>query len=305
MLTFARVSTAATVGTVLAVAVAGAAFATGGTVGVNCSDGNRPGCSVSAGTPGSTGTASGVTPQSSGAAGACYDPSGVVIACERDGAWAGSDGCYYAPTSPSSSTVAAMGGQPSGSGGWYQRTCYGPAANGAQSFGGPVWLAGAPPAAVSPEVVAQQAVSRLALPAATIRLSPSGEQLTGLPVWMWLDSASWGSRAATASVPGLSVTATATPVAAVWRMGDGNQVVCRGPGTPWRAGMDPAAASPTCGYRYRRSSAGQPGGSYAVTVSVGWQVSWSGGGRTGKVPNLGTAGAVRVQVAEAQALITR
>lgn len=272
------------------------------TGGVSCASRPQPGCSVGAGTSGSSGE-SDKAPQSSGS-GPCHDSSGAVIVCERDGGWAGTDGCYYAPTSPSSSTVEAMGGQPSGSGSWYQRTCYGQNSTSAESFGGPVWMAAAP-AAVSPEVVARQAVSRLELPSVVIGLSPSGEQLTGLPVWMWLSDGSWSATSATASVPGVKVTATAVPVVATWSMGDGHRVVCRGPGTVWRSGMDPSASSPTCGYRYARSSAGQPGDAYAVSVAVGWQVSWSGAGKSGTVPNLATAGSVRVEVAEAQALITR
>jgi hypothetical protein len=41
-------------------------------------------------------------------------------------------------------------------------------------------------------------------------------------------------------------------------MGDGSQVVCRGPGTPYSGG-DPARPSPDCGHTYQQSSARQPG----------------------------------------------
>ncbi len=87
-------------------------------------------------------------------------------------------------------------------------------------------------------------------------------------------------------------------------MGNGDSVVCHGPGTPWRPGTDPAAASPDCGYRYPRSSAGAPGGSYAVTVTISWQVTWAGAGQAGTIPGLTTAGAVQVRVAESQTVIT-
>src|SRR6266511_1777135 len=119
--------------------------------------------------------------------------------------------------------------------------------------------AGAPPV-VSPQVLARQARARLTLPDVAIRVNPSGDQLVGLPSWLSLDPASWRPQSATASVPGISVTATATPIQAVWSMGSGDSVVCHGPGTPWRPGTDPMAASPDCGYRYVRSSASAPGG---------------------------------------------
>jgi hypothetical protein len=53
--------------------------------------------------------------------GECRNPQGAEIPCQRDGGWAGADGCYYKPTDVSPSTIAALGGQPAGEGGWYQR----------------------------------------------------------------------------------------------------------------------------------------------------------------------------------------
>lgn len=169
-------------------------------------------------------------------------------------------------------------------------------------MGGPIWVAGAPPV-ISPEVLARQARARLDLPDVVIRVNPSGDQLVGLPTWLFLDPASWRAQSATASAPGISVTVTARPTQAVWSMGNGDSVVCHGPGTPWRTGMDPAAASPDCGYRYLRSSAAAPSGSFTVTVTVSWQVTWSGAGQGGTVPGLTTTAAVQVRVTESQAVI--
>lgn len=263
-------------------------------------DGNptAPGCDVTAGGTGNNGSNGGNGGGSRGD-GKCRKPSGAEIPCERNGAHAGADGCYYAPTDPSPSTVTALGGQPAGAGGWYIRTCYGDA----EGVGGIVWMPGGPPA-ISPAILARQARARLNLPAVTIRMNPPGDQLVNLPAWLALDPASWRPQSATASVPGVSVTATARPVSAAWSMGDGATVTCVGPGTAWTSGTDPSAASPDCGHVYRRPSAGAPGGAYTVSVAVTWEVTWAGAGQSGTVPGLSTTGQVQTQVQESQAVVS-
>jgi hypothetical protein len=229
-----------------------------------------------------------------------------VIPCQRDGAWAGSDGCYYKPADLSADTIAGLGGQPAGEGGWYLRTCYGADGGG---LGGPVWMPGAPPV-VSPEVLARQARARLNLPKVVIGFNPPGMLLTWLPTWLTLGRSSWKEQSATASVPGVSATATARPVKATWRMGDRfvdqpeGVVVCDGPGTAWILGTDPEAASPDCGYTYRRSSAAAAGAKFAVTVTVAWEVTWAGAGESGTIPGLTTTGTVQVPVQESHAVIS-
>lgn len=304
MLTRSRVATAITV-ILIGTCISARAYADGFTGYVGCGKHPQPGCSVGAGSsstrPGSSGTQSS---HGSGKPGECHDPRGRRIPCQRNGGWAGGDGCYYKPTSPSASTVDALGGQPAGEGAWYQRTCYAKDGTTEEALGAPVWLRSAP--VISPEVVAHQAVSRLSLPGVSISLSPSRDQLVGLPTWMWLSGGSWGRSSATAAVPHVRVTATAVPTKAVWDMGDGTRpVVCRGPGSVWRKGMSPRAASPDCGFTYRSASEVAPGGVYTVRVSVSWQVSWQGAGKSGTVPGLVTVGTRRVRVAESQTVVTR
>lgn len=270
---------------------------------VTCDDHTtNPACHLGAGSSSSTPGTGGTDTSSSSPAGPCHDPKGKKIPCQWKGGWAGSDGCYYKPINPSPSTVEALGGQPSGPGAWYLRMC--PSGNGKDGVysSDVVWERSAP--AISPEVVAHQAVSQLRLPAVSIVVSPSGEQLVNLPTWLALESGSWARQSATAAVPGVKVTATATPLKAVWDMGNGDRVMCQGPGTVWQAGMDPTAKSPDCGYTYRRSSAGAPGGEFTIRVWISWGVSWQGAGRSGTVPNLATAGDRPVRVAESQALVT-
>ena len=220
--------------------------------------------------------------------------------------WLGSDGCYwhldtgYSP--PAWDTADQHPGQ---RGAWYDATCVGMAGTG----GGLVWLpvgatgAGTPPPP-PPVVLARQARNQLQLsgPRIDANPSPQREQLTFLPTWLWVTG--WVPVSATAAVPGESVSATATPTRVSWSMGDGTTVVCRGSGTPYRAGDDPRAASPDCGHTYRSSSAGQPGGAYPVTATVTWSVTWTGGGQAGALPALTTTSGAAFRVAESQALNT-
>lgn len=164
----------------------------------------------------------------------------------------------------------------------------------------PVPVAVVPP---SPAEVAQVAVSRLRLPSPVVGTSPAGDQVVRVPTWLWVDRSVWGPVSATASVPGVSVTATAVPVSATWSMGDGESVTCPGPGTAYGSGSDPASASPDCGYTYARSSAGVPGERFSVWVTVAWRVSWSGGGQSGTVEGLSTRAGADVRVREVQAVV--
>ncbi|MDQ1249791.1 MAG: hypothetical protein QG597_4167, partial [Actinomycetota bacterium] len=133
---------------------------------------------------------------------------------------------------------------------------------------------------------------------AQIRMAPPADAvgLVHVPVWMWtpVTSQTWGPISATASVPGLSVTATATATKIVWSMGDGHTVTCTGAGTPYRAALG-AARSPTCGHVYEHSSAGAPGGRFQVVATTTWRITWSGGGQNGALTTTRTSStAVRI-----------
>lgn len=281
MLTGCRRLAVAIVVVVGALADPTVARAGGGGGGVVCTNPQNPVCDPWVGSPGS--------------------PGGNGSGSNDSGSGGSHDPCVYTPADLSEASVAALGGQPSGAGGWYFKTCY-PTSDQGVALEGPVWIAGEPPI-VSPAVLARQARSRLRLPTVVIRMNPSGDQLVNLPVWLALDPASWKAQSATASVPGLSVTATARPLTVSWSMGDGTFVTCNGPGTAWTSGTDPAKASPDCGHVYRRSSAGAAGGLYTVAVTVTWAVTWAGAGQSGTVPGLTTTGQVEARVQESQAVI--
>lgn len=168
----------------------------------------------------------------------------------------------------------------------------------------PVWMPDGRPAVPSAAQLAEQARSQLRLPSPRIVANPAGAQLVNLPTWLWVDPASWGTRSATAQVPGVLVTAVARPTSVSWAMGDGTSVSCPGQGTPFPPGGDPRAASPDCGHVYRSSSAAQLGQAFPVVATVHWAVTWVGAGQGGALPDLTTTSAIGLRVAEAQALGT-
>jgi hypothetical protein len=192
---------------------------------------------------------------------------------------------------------------PPGSGAWYVYKCTGPGFRDGM-YRPPVWMPNGPGAPPSPAGLAQQARSQLRLPAPKITANPAGDQLVNLPTWLWLDRGSWGPVSATAAVPGVSVTAVATPTSMTWSMGDGGSVTCSGPGSPFPTGGDPKSASPDCGYTYHTSSAGRPGDAFPVTATVSWTVTWSGAGQGGTFPNITTSESVAFRVAESQGITT-
>ena len=254
------------------------ATASGGTITVGASDGTwspAPGSAGAQGTPGSGRS----------------DPNQP-------------SGCTYVVPPPQIQQMLGTGGPTPGQ--WvFPVNCGGPSITNPAA---PFWVTKAQAAAqVNPAVLAQQALSKLPLAAPSIEMAPpaTSEQLVNVSTWLWIDPAAWQGLSATAAAGPVSATATATPVEIVWNMGDGNQVTCAGPGTPY----DPSNPNATtnCSYTWTQSSADQPGNAYQVTATVYWQVTWTaagapGGGNLGQVP--GPVARVSVRVAESQAVNT-
>ena len=154
--------------------------------------------------------------------------------------------------------------------------------------------------AVDPVVLAQEARARLAIPIPEIRLNPSTrqDQLVQVATWMWVDGSTWGSRSATAAVPGVAVTATAAAQHVVWDMGNGDRVTCTGAGTPYDTSRREGEQSSDCSYTYRHA------GYFTVTATVEWAAAWSGPGVGGPLPTLTRSASVPVRVVEGQAINT-
>ena len=248
-------------------------------------------CYVVADKPGTPGDQSDDTGDTAGGAATCRWV-GQVVPCNyaldggKTGWFNNSDGCYYFlsdPQPPAGSS--AWAGHEPGDGAVYLTMCY--PADRATDLGylgiGIVWLAAPPPGfggTQTPAQLAAQAINQLGLtgPQIGIAPDPGGKGLVGLPVWLWnvVGPHTWGPVSATASVPGLSVTATARGQKIVWNMGDGTTVTCANAGTKYRASFGDAK-SPTCGHVYTRPSNGR----YTITATTTWLVTWAGGGENG------------------------
>lgn len=209
-------------------------------------------------------------------------------------------GCTYSAGGPSATASLGVGGPQPGQ--WVFPVCSGP---GAIDPMPPVWVTGAQPAVVaaqlSPAVVAEQAVRRLGLASPVIAMAPpAGDaQLVGVATWLWIDPGAWRTLSASAAAGPVTTTATATPTKVLWDLGDGDTVTCDGPGTPY----DPSTPNATtdCSYTWPDP------GSFTVTATVYWSVTWTATGATGG-GNLGVQAGppddVAVTVTESQAINT-
>lgn len=280
-------------------AIAAPAQASGfGGVGASCSNA-RHGCTVTAHGPGSsTGGAdggshsgSGRAPQSSGTA---SSPSAVT--------------CIDDPISPTPQQLAAFGtpSPPSGKGHWVIVECT--VANIPGINATLRWQADGAPPLPAPAVLAAQAESKLVLAKPVVDSSPAADlpQVVQLPTWAWMPKAQWVPISATASVPGESVTATATPVELAFSWGDGTSSVCQGLGTPYVSGSsNPSQPSPTCGHSYHVTSAAAPGQQFQVTATLTWKVAWAGGGAAGTFPDLTTTTTFHWTVEQVQSVLVQ
>ena len=267
-----------------------------------------PSCIVTVQTPATPGhDPSTVIPASAGQRTCVVQGSGDSVPC-FDAQWgwfSNQDSCYYLLRNPQPPPTDAVweGHYPSGA--VYLTTCMGylPGTN-----GGWGWLPSPPDGfgatATTAGELAARAVDQMKLTGPTIGISitPDKTGLVGVPVWLWtaVGATTWGPNAATAAVPGLSVTATAQAKQIAWDMGDGTTVTCANPGTALYPG---GVESPTCGYIYKRSSAGQPKNAYTVTATTTWAVTWTGGGIAGSL-TVTRASATTVRIGEMQVLVT-
>lgn len=157
--------------------------------------------------------------------------------------------------------------------------------------------------AVNPTAAWERALELLALPTPHIGVNPS-EPVVHVETWLWVDRGTWGTRTQTASAGGVTATVTATPSRVTWDMGNGDRVICEGPGNPYDPAKPARAQSTDCSYTYRHSSAGQPAGAYQVTATVEWGLSWrvAGAAGGGTLPATSNSISTALPVGEMQAL---
>lgn len=166
-----------------------------------------------------------------------------------------------------------------------------------------VWLPGAPDTAVvDPVTLVYQAIAQMQLAPPLVKSAPGVGQvgLVNMPVWFWVDKTqnTWGPIVRTASVPGLSVTATAQVKAVNWSLGDGNTIRCEAAGTPYTKAMG-VKDSPDCGYRYKKTSRELPSCKYPVAATAQWDITWQSTlGDTGQL-SMTQQAATQLRIADA------
>jgi hypothetical protein len=269
-------------------------------------------CIIDAATPGDPGSGSGsesnsTTSGTASSARICTDHvTGEVVPCHDPalGWFNDADSCYWLLADPQPPGGAAWSWHEPGDGAIYLISCV-------DSFGvenGWGWLPAPPPwygeNGVTPAQLAQRAVKQLQLTGPAIRTSIPADKFggVGVPVWLWtaVSPTTWGPTSATASVPGLSVTATAKATQIVWETGDGGRETCRNPGTPHYPG---GVTSPTCQHIYEQTSADDLHQAFPITATTTWHVTWTGGGDSGHLTvTRQSTGSVRI--GEVQVLVT-
>ena len=131
-----------------------------------------------------------------------------------------------------------------------------------------------------------------------------------LPTFFWVDQSQgqWAPVEASASVPGLTVTARAVPERLVVHPGDGSgDITCEGAPPAFVQGRDDPESFAGCEHAYRDSSAmAASGDAFPVTVDVIWHATWSASnGESGDLGTVSTTSETRLlPVAEIQALVT-
>jgi hypothetical protein len=167
-------------------------------------------------------------------------------------------------------------------------------------------------AAVYPSVpgqAGQEASSELQLPLPQISTSPASPApvVVNLPTYLYVGAGTWQSVTATATIGGITATATATPDHIQWAISDGSSVTCDGPGIPYNGSWGatpPPASTGACTYTFAYPD--QPG-TYSISATVYYHVTWTsigvaGGGDLGMVP--GPTATVPVTVDQIRSILT-
>jgi hypothetical protein len=311
-------------------AVAGPAEASDGSGGCGTSQ-LSPTCTVGVGNGGSNGS-----PNQGGNTGAPVNFSPVPTSCSyqgqtvpcqtNDGWWSNRQGnCMgYVRLAPSADQPAPPSGESAGVGAWYLCTAYcpPPAIGGRDCFGATFW-SDIPPAGIITYTPAQAAallVKSFQLSGITIGMAPQDKTHTddpvgtapyrrtwvGIPVWLWVadpQPLTFGPYSRSATLGGVTVTATAQVHSVTWSSGDGQTIDC-GTGSVFdeMAMQDELATdSPTCGFRYQKTSGN---GTFTVTATSNWVVRWTGGGTGGTIAVPTVRSATQIHVGQLESVNT-
>ena len=228
---------------------------------------------------------------------------------------AGSNPCAY--TWISGSDLAGPDGSTSGTWAYPYATdpasCRGALAPGVYGPPSAFWVPTGPAAATAPppQVLAQQAMSSAQLPLPTVQTwPPSGSGATNFPTWVHLSSP-WAPISATATAGATRVTVTATPssmqVSSVDSSDGGAsyhpvQVSCPGPGAAYDPNKPYADQHTDCSISWSWPSANYGAGTYPLTITVVYQVSWAGPRGGGALPVITRSSTYPYRVGEIEAL---
>lgn len=269
------------------------------------------------GSPGEPGTPGDDGPRDTGTGVGCFwdgtdqgittPPPGPVPCSAPEGYWSNAYRCYIRPLTPQPAAGdPAWEGHETSDGGVY--SCYQPQTGLLIT----VWAQDPPPNSgdgPTPREVALLAIEDMHLSAIRIGIAPEpgpdSVGLVGMPVWMWAaapNAHTFGPLTQTASAGGITITATANVLHVTWDMGDGTEVVCETPGSPYKASYG-LKTSPDCGHTYTRSSADKADDAYTVTATSSWVITWSGAGQTGTIRLNGLVRSTQIRIGEAQVLV--
>ena len=166
--------------------------------------------------------------------------------------------------------VEAQGFDPTGVYAFYEVQCQG--ADGNFTIDWFFWGEVVPP--VDPAVLRDRALARVTVPVPSVGSFPDGGRpaLVQGDTWFWIEDP-WDPLVETETQGFTTVSVSASPDRVEWRPGDGDVLVCHGPGDVWREGLYEQGSS--CSHTYTASSADQPGDVYAGSATVFWELTWA------------------------------
>lgn len=152
-----------------------------------------------------------------------------------------------------------------------------------------VGVPGQPPQAapITTGQLLEMAMTAAPLPVPKVHTAPSDKTYVRLRTSLWVE----GFRDVPippVSAGGQTVAANAEAVGVDWDLGE-NKLACDNGGSK---------DGKSCSYIYKRSSTGQPGGSYEVTATIKWRVTWTCTGSGCEAPS-GSLGLVTMTSAPA------
>ncbi|MFI6977982.1 hypothetical protein ACIBSV_05250 [Embleya sp. NPDC050154] len=156
--------------------------------------------------------------------------------------------------------------------------------------------------------VAALALAQLELRKPKVFMTPNEGNLglVGLPVWLWIDTSDphrWSPNgiSKTLKVGDVEVTVTAYSTSVTWDMGDGNSKTCHNPGVPYTPSAG-NTASPACGYKYTKTSAGKTANKYTINATVNWKAFYVDAQGRHELSDMAGASSTTARVGELQVM---